>query len=68
VKSISGKRFCKVVEDHGWELQRVRGSHHIYARPGSPTILTIPVHGNRDLRTGTLGKLLRDSGIEEADL
>ena len=68
MKSISGKRFCKVVEDHGWELQRVRGSHHIYARPGSPTILTIPVHGNRDLRTGTLGKLLRDSGIEEADL
>jgi predicted RNA binding protein YcfA (HicA-like mRNA interferase family) len=68
VKPVSGKRFCKVAEDHGWELQRIRGSHHIYARPGDPTILTIPVHGNRDLKAGTLHKLLRDSGIPESEL
>ncbi len=68
MKPVSGKRFCKVVEDHGWELQRIRGSHHIYSQPGNPTILTIPVHGNRDLKNGTLRKLLKDAGLSEANL
>ncbi len=68
MKPISGKRLCKIVEEHGWDLQRIRGSHPIYAQPGNPTILTIPVHGNRDLKNGTLRKLLKDAGFSEADL
>ncbi len=68
MKSVSGKRFCKILEDHGWVLQRIRGSHHIYGQPGNPTILTVPVHGNRDLKVGTLGRLLKDSGIDEDEL
>jgi len=31
-------------------------------------ILSIPVHGNRDLPTGTLRSLLKDDGLTEADL
>ncbi|WP_265233907.1 type II toxin-antitoxin system HicA family toxin [Lyngbya sp. CCAP 1446/10] len=30
MKSISGKRLCKIVEHKGWALKRVTGSHHIY--------------------------------------
>jgi len=52
VKGVSGKRLCKVLEDHGWVLQRIHGSHHIYAQPGNAVILTVPVHGNRDLKGG----------------
>jgi predicted RNA binding protein YcfA (HicA-like mRNA interferase family) len=68
MKSISGKTFCKVVEQQGWVLKRIRGSHHIYTKTGSPAILSIPVHGNRDLPIGTLAKLMKDAGISEADL
>ncbi|MBI5757108.1 MAG: type II toxin-antitoxin system HicA family toxin [Planctomycetales bacterium] len=68
MKSISGKRLCGVLEKHGWELQRIRSSHHIYAQPGNPTILTVPVHGNRDLKTGTLHKLLKEAGLSDDDL
>ena len=25
--------FCKLVEDFGFELRRVKGSHHIYVHP-----------------------------------
>ena len=49
MKSISGKNLCKVVERNGWILKRVTGSHHIYAKKGVSVILSIPVHGNRDL-------------------
>jgi len=30
MKSISGKRLGKIVEQKGWVLRRVTGSHHIY--------------------------------------
>jgi len=33
MKSISGKRLCKIVEQKGWVLRRIIGSHHIYENP-----------------------------------
>ncbi|MDJ0742460.1 MAG: type II toxin-antitoxin system HicA family toxin [Xenococcaceae cyanobacterium MO_167.B27] len=32
------------------------------------TILSIPVHGKRDLPIGTLKAILKDSGLTEKDL
>lgn len=68
MKSVSGKVLCKIVEKHGWILKRITGSHHIYAKQGVSVILSIPVHGNRDLPTGTLKSLLKDAGLTEEDL
>ena len=68
MKTISGKRLCKILEQHDWQLQRIKGSHYIYARDGNSTILTIPVHVNQDIKTGTLHKILKDAGLTEADL
>ena len=68
MKSISGKRLCAILERRGWQLKRIRGSHHIYAMRGQRTILTVPVHGNRDLRIGTLKSILRTAGLTESDL
>ncbi len=42
MKSISGKQLCKLVEQKGWILQRVTGSHHIYANLELKQILSIP--------------------------
>ena len=33
----------KLLESNGWQLDRIRGSHHIFARPGKRNII-IPVH------------------------
>ena len=69
MKAVSGKHMCKVLERQGWVLQRIRGSHHIYAKAGVPgVILTVPVHGNHSLRTGTQKAIMRAAGLEEADL
>jgi predicted RNA binding protein YcfA (HicA-like mRNA interferase family) len=32
MKSISGKEFAKVLEQNGWILLRIQGSHHIYGK------------------------------------
>ncbi len=68
MKSLSGKALCRVVERHGWQLKRITSSHHIYAKAGSRVLLSIPVHGNRDLPVGTLRGLLKDAGLTEDDL
>ncbi len=68
MKVVSGKHLCKVLENKGWELKRIQGSHHIYTHPDNPKILTLPVYRNQDLKKGTLSQLLKDAGLREKDL
>jgi predicted RNA binding protein YcfA (HicA-like mRNA interferase family) len=68
MKSISGKKLCKVVERKGWILRRITGSHHIFEKPGIIQILSIPVHREQDLKIGTLRALMKIAGLSEEDL
>lgn len=68
MKSVSGKRLCKIVEQKGWILRRTTGSHHIYENLEVEEILSIPVHRNQDLKTGTLRALMKIAQLTEEDL
>ncbi len=68
MKAISGRELAKLVERKGWLLLRVHGSHHIYGKSGNVVRLSIPVHGNKPLKTGLLRHLMKLAGIEESDL
>lgn len=68
MKSVSGKRLCKIVEQKGWVLRKITGSHHIYENPEFEQILSIPVHQNRDLKIGTLRALMKIAQLCEEDL
>jgi predicted RNA binding protein YcfA (HicA-like mRNA interferase family) len=57
-----------MLESRGWSLKRIKGSHHIYSHPDNANILTVPVHGNRDLKHGTLSSLLEAAGLSEEDI
>jgi len=67
MKSVSGKKLCQILDSRGWSLVRISGSHYIYSKANHPTI-SIPVHGNKDLRIGTLKGLLKATGLNENDL
>jgi predicted RNA binding protein YcfA (HicA-like mRNA interferase family) len=64
MKQFSGREFARLVERRGWRLLRVAGSHHIYGKPGSVVRLSIPIHGNRPLKTGLLRHLAKLADIE----
>lgn len=64
---LTGKQFGKVLERAGWELDRTSSSHFIYVRPGSRLTLSVPRH-KRPMSIGTLGRLLRDAGIDRDEL
>ena len=63
MKSLSGKDLAKLLEQRGWVLRRVHGSHHIYMKPDSKVRLSVPIHANQSLKTGLLRHLLKMAGI-----
>ena len=68
MKQVSGKAFVKAAAAHGWQLDRIKGSHHIMIKDGEDSILTIPVHGNKPLKIGLLRALMKLSSLAESDL
>ena len=63
MKSCSGKEFCRLLEQHGWQLKRIKGSHHLYGKPGERALLVVPVHANQSLKPGLQCALLKLAGI-----
>lgn len=68
MKPVTGKRMCKLLESRGWRLDRINGAHHIYVHENFPRAAVVPVHGHRDLKTGTQRDIMRAAGLTDADL
>jgi len=68
MKTISGKQMCKILEAKGWQLARVTGSHHIFVISGQNIRISVPVHGNQDLKMGLQRAIMRLAGIKENEL
>ena len=60
--------MSRALERKGWIYSRTRGSHFVYVRPGEPFSITIPVHGNDDLPTGTQRNIMKQAGLTDAEL
>jgi predicted RNA binding protein YcfA (HicA-like mRNA interferase family) len=67
MKTVSGKRFAKALEENGWQLARIT-KHYIYKSPDGKSTVAVPVHNNQDLKTGILSAFLKQTGLTEADL
>jgi predicted RNA binding protein YcfA (HicA-like mRNA interferase family) len=68
MKQLTGKHFIKVLERNGWQLKRINGSHHIFLKQGRVERISVPVHGNKPLKTGLLKNLMKIAGLLESDL
>ncbi len=61
--AVNGKQVIAALEKEGWYVKRIRGSHHVLRHPRIPDAIPVPVHGNRQLKRGTLASILRAAGI-----
>lgn len=68
MKSVSGKELAKVLERNGWALLRIQSSHHIYGKQGTDVRLSIPIHGNQNLKIGLLRNMMKLANLSEDDL
>ena len=65
--SISGRKLIAALKHLGFEVIRVRGSHHYLRHPdGRATV--VPVHAGEDIGRGLLSKILRDTELTESTL
>jgi mRNA interferase HicA len=56
-----------LLEKHGFELVRTKGSHHIFKNRATGKMTIIPMH-KRDLPKGTMLTILRQAGIDKDEL
>lgn len=61
---MTGKQLKKLLEENGWLLDRISGSHHIMIREGCRSI-PIPIHGSGDLPKGLISAILKQTGLKE---
>lgn len=58
---IKSRDLVKLLEQNGWELDRVRGSHHQFKKEGYIPV-TVP-HPKKDLPKGLVRKIMKDAGL-----
>ncbi|MFO0802166.1 MAG: type II toxin-antitoxin system HicA family toxin [Gemmataceae bacterium] len=60
---VTGAEAIAAFERVGFSVARIDGSHHSMKRDGHRFVLTIPVHGRKPLKPGTLRSLIRAAGL-----
>ena len=68
MKQVSGRELARVVQQRGWRLARVHGSHYIFTMRIRRERLVVPIHGNHPLKTGLLRSLMKIARLTESDL
>jgi predicted RNA binding protein YcfA (HicA-like mRNA interferase family) len=54
--------LIRELQDAGWTLDRVRGSHHAFKHPARSGIVVIP-HPKRDLGIGLVAAIRKQAGL-----
>ena len=65
---VSGKDVLRALLRTGYVESHIRGSHHYLRKPGTASLVTVPVHGNRTLPPKTLQSILRQAAMSVDEL
>ena len=65
--AITGSELTAALTKGGFQVIRVRGSHH-FLRHDDGRSTVVPVHSGETLGPGLLHKILRDCGLSLEDL
>ena len=63
LRVLSGRDACRILEQHGFQIVRQRGSHIVMQRSTDLGTITVPIPDHPELRIGTLQPIIRQSGV-----
>lgn len=63
LRTLSGKEVCKILERQGFTQVRQKGSHIVMQKRTEETTITVPVPDHKQLKTGTLLSIVRQSQL-----
>ena len=66
LRILSGREVCAILAQHGYEEIRQRGSHIIMQKKTEDSTITIPVPNHKEIRTGTLMSIIRQSRLDRS--
>ncbi len=67
LRVLSGAEVCRILAEHGFAEVRRRGSHVVMQTSETETTITVPVPDHKELRTGTLMSIIRQSGLARSE-
>jgi predicted RNA binding protein YcfA (HicA-like mRNA interferase family) len=59
---MKSKELIGLLKEHGWVIERIRGSHHIMVK--NKNTISVPLHGSKELGTGLVCKILKQAGLK----
>lgn len=59
---MNGKQIISRLKEAGFVVSRIEGSHYRLVKGDKKT--SVPVHGTKDLKPGTLASIERQSGVK----
>jgi len=64
LSAVNAKHAIRALEKAGFVVDRVVGSHYVMAHPADTArAVTVPYHGSRDLKPGTIRSIIRQAGF-----
>jgi predicted RNA binding protein YcfA (HicA-like mRNA interferase family) len=65
--ALTPRDIIQMLEERGFVLDRVKGSHHIYYHSATGHRAVVPFH-KKDLPKGTMLSILKQAGIDRDEL
>lgn len=63
LRRVTGKRLLKALQRAGFEVVRIKGSHHLLRHPDGRTTV-VPVHAGEVIGPGLLNQILKDAELD----
>ena len=64
LRILSGREVCRILKQHGFAEVRQHGSHIIMQKKTENSTITIPIPNHKEIRTGTLMSIIRQSRLD----
>ncbi len=61
---MNARDILKALKADGWTELRAKGSHLQLQHPIKPGLVTLPMHGAKDIKPGTLASIERQAGLK----
>lgn len=63
IHNMTSRELIKILENDGWTLRGVKGSHHIFVHPVKSGHVSVP-HPKHEMGKGLVHAILKQSGLK----
>ena len=62
MRTMRSSALIRLLTDAGWQVDRIRGSHHVFKHPDRPGLIVVP-HPKKQLGKGLVAAIRKQAGL-----